>query len=130
NGGVLVADTDRVVQLDDTGAIVRQYTTADTFSGKSLGTLFALNLDPDGTTYWTGDIITGMIYRVNISTGALVTSFSAGAGSLGGLSVFGEITQGGGGGTSPVPEPSSIVPLILMAIGGGIWRFRMGRRIA
>jgi len=123
NGGVLVADADRIVQLDATGAIVRQYTTANTFSGHALSTLFALNLDPDGTTFWTGDLGTGTIYRVNISTGALITSFSAGSGTLGGLSVFGEITQGGGGGGgTATPEPSSLVPLALMAIGAVVWR--------
>lgn len=83
DGGVLVADTNQIVELNSSGAIIRQYTTANTFAGKSLGALFALNLDPDGTTFWTGDLETNTIYHVNIATGALINSFSAGTGTLG-----------------------------------------------
>ncbi|HEV3111330.1 MAG TPA: hypothetical protein VGY99_12625 [Candidatus Binataceae bacterium] len=42
-GGVLVADSSLIVRLDSTGKDVQHYTIPDT------GTLFALNLDPDGT---------------------------------------------------------------------------------
>ncbi len=44
-GGALVADTQFVVRLDATGADVQHYTIPDT------ALLFALNLDPDGTSF-------------------------------------------------------------------------------
>ena len=39
--------------------------------------MFALNLDPDGTTFWTGDDQTGTVYHVDIATGAIITSFTS-----------------------------------------------------
>ena len=121
NGGVLVADTNQIVQLDSTGAIVKQYTAANTFSGRTLSTLFALNLDPDGTTFWTGDLGTNTIYHVDIATGALINSFSAGTGTLGGLTVFGEITQGV---PTTTPEPSTF---LLGGLGVAVW-WRVSKR--
>ena len=49
-GGMLVADTSLVVRLDASGNQIQTYT----FPGTSL--IFALNLDPDGTSFWTADI--------------------------------------------------------------------------
>jgi hypothetical protein len=103
NGGVLVANTSNVLQFDSAGNI------AKTYSIPGANTLFALNLDPDGITYWTGDLSTNQVTRVNIATGAIVSQWSAGTGTLAGLSVFGEITQGGGGGGNITPEPTSAV---------------------
>jgi hypothetical protein len=96
NGGVLVADRDRVVQLDNTGAVVMQYTTADTFAGQSIASLFALNLDRDGTTFWTGDLFGQTVYHVDIATGTLLGSFDAQTNGfpLQGISIYGEPTQG------------------------------------
>ena len=101
NGGVLVANTNNILQFDSSGNIVKTYAIP------GAGTLFALNLDPDGTTFWTGDLSTNVVTRVNIATGAIVTQWSAGSGILAGLSVAGEITQGGGGGNTP--EPASAI---------------------
>ncbi|HKM55081.1 MAG TPA: hypothetical protein VJY33_16850 [Isosphaeraceae bacterium] len=85
-GSVLVADTSEVTVLDNTGAQVRHDLT-----GVGASVLFALNLDPDGTSYWTGDTITGNVYRVDIATGTVLTTWSAGA-EVGGITVKGEIT--------------------------------------
>ena len=104
DGSVLVANTSNILLFDSSGNIAKTYTIPNT------GTLFALNLDPDGTSFWTGDLANGEITRVNIATGAIIKQFSAGTGSLGGLSVFGELTQGGGGG-GQVPEPATITLL-------------------
>lgn len=87
NGEVLVAATSAVYRLDSTGATVQTYT----LPGTSL--LFALNLDPDGTSFWTADIFRGDIFRVDIATGAVLTTFNAPPNpSVAGLAVFGEIT--------------------------------------
>jgi hypothetical protein len=104
DGGVLASNTSDVLRFDNTGAIVQTYTIPNA------SLLFALNLDPDGVTAWTGDLGTNEVTRFNITTGAIVSQWSAGTGTLAGLTVFGEITQGGGGG-GEVPEPSSLVLL-------------------
>jgi hypothetical protein len=84
--------------------------------------LFSLNLDPDGTTFWTGDLGTGNIFRFNINTGALVTQFNtAPFTQLAGVSIFGEITQGGG---VAVPEPSSMLLFGLGVTGLALVRRR------
>ena len=76
---------------------------------------FALNLDPNGTDFWTADIQTGEVWEVNIATGAIDESWFAATNAPGGLVVFGQITaSGGGGGGTTVPEPGS---LSLMACG-------------
>jgi hypothetical protein len=61
-GGVLVADTDRIVRLDSSGAQAQTYT----FTGATF--LFALNLDPDGTSFWTADLNNGQVYKVDIQS--------------------------------------------------------------
>lgn len=111
-GGALVAHSTNVLRLDATGAVVQTYT----IPGST--TLFALNLDPDGTSFWTGNIdSTGKVFHVRISDGAILGSFNtvapASGFDLAGLSIFGEITQG----CAPncpgqnVPEPASMVLL-------------------
>jgi hypothetical protein len=86
-GGELVADSDRVVRLDSSGNVVQTY-----LSGNA-DLLFALNLDPDGTSFWTAEYFSGTIYRIDIATGAVITSFSAGQVSpLGGIAIVGETT--------------------------------------
>jgi hypothetical protein len=103
NGGELVAAESEVIQLDASGAVVRTYT----IPGTSL--LFALNLDPNGTDFWTADYPTGNVFEVNIATGAIDHMWNAGlmgGGPLGGLAVFGEICATCG--PPGVPEPSAL----------------------
>jgi outer membrane protein assembly factor BamB len=95
-GGVLVADTDRVVRLDNTGALAQTYTLP------IANIIFALNLDPDRTSFWTADQPSGTVYKVDIQSGAILQQWSAaGAPSfvdVAGLSVKGELT-------APLPPP-------------------------
>ena len=104
-GDVMVACTNNVFRLNSSGAVVQTY-AASTYPGASF--FFALNIDPDGTSFWTADYYTGNIYRINIATGALVTTFNAPIFlSLAGLSIFGEHTVGG-----PPPPPTDTTPPI------------------
>jgi hypothetical protein len=65
-GDVLVANSINAVLLDASGNIIKTYT----LPGNG-GEDFALNLDPNGTDFWTGNIATSNIWEVNIATGAI-----------------------------------------------------------
>jgi hypothetical protein len=86
DGGSLVAATSQVVRLDSSGAVVDTYTPAD-----PVGTLFALNLDPDGTSFWTADLNNGNVFHFDIASGAELGGFAAGT-PVYGLSLLGERT--------------------------------------
>ncbi|WP_456478613.1 hypothetical protein [Geoglobus ahangari] len=87
-GGVLVADSENVKRLNSSGAIVQIYDLT------GFNSWFALNLDPDGKSFWSGDFSNGKFVKFNISTGNAETIIDTGQGgsSLFGLAVFGEIT--------------------------------------
>ena len=110
DGGVLVANSSNVLRYDSSGNIIRTYTG---FTGTS--ELFALNLDPDGTSFWTGDIGgSTKVFKVDIASGAILQSWAAskdGATEVAGLAVFGEITVGGPPPSSGVPEPATVFTL-------------------
>ena len=94
-GGVIVAAGGGVQMLNSSGAVTSTY-TGDNF-------FFALNRDPDGTTFWSGGLNSGSIYRFNFSPVAPpITTFSSGAlTSLAGLAVFGELVI-----SQPTPTPT------------------------
>lgn len=84
NGQVMVACTSSAYLLDSSGNVINTYSP----SGANL--LFALNLDPDGTSFWTGDINSGQIWHIDIATGAVITTFTQ-DNTMAGLAVVGEI---------------------------------------
>ncbi len=117
DGGLLVANTANALRLDSSGAIVQTY-----LPGSNL--LFALNLDPDAQSFWTAEYRTGDVFNVDYTTGATLHHFNIGAG-ISGLSVLGEITEGGPPPTVPgVPEPASI-----FLLGGGLLALGLRKRI-
>ena len=65
DGGVLVANGGNVLHLDNTGTVIKTYDV----SGED--TWFALNLDPDGKSFWSGDFGTANFYKFDIATGSL-----------------------------------------------------------
>ena len=125
-GDVLVANFGDAVLLDGSGNIIKTYT----LPGNG-GEDFALNLDPNGTDFWTGDSATGEMWEVNILTGAIDQQWNVGCAPVGncffGVSVFGEITSGGGGGgPPPIPEASTWAMMLVGFAGLGF----AGRRRA
>ncbi|MGH9766817.1 MAG: HYR domain-containing protein [Blastocatellia bacterium] len=87
NGEVLVANTQSIHRLNASGNIVQ------TYDAPGEDNWFALNLDPDGKTFWSGNLTSGKVHRFDIGTGAVVTSWDSSPFSqLGGIAVFGEIT--------------------------------------
>ena len=118
-GDVVVANSVDAKLLDSTGAIIKTYTLTGNGGGD-----FSLNLDPNGTDFWTGDFATGNVWEVNIATGAIDQNWNVGVRNFYGLSVFGEIQSGGGGGGTPTPEPASLALLGAALAGFGALRRR------
>ena len=88
DGGVLVADSDAIRRLDASGDVVQ------TYDAEGQDNWFALNLDPDGTSFWSADFSTSNVYKFDIATGAVLESFNTGTptNTVFGLAVAGEIT--------------------------------------
>lgn len=117
NGNVLVADGADIELLDATGAQI------GTYDNVAAGTWFALNLDPNGTSFWSADA-SGFIAHFDISSGALLNSFNvSGTNGTFGLSLYGEVTEGGGPNVGTVPEPGS-----LALVGLGLLATTIARR--
>ncbi len=89
NNDVLVADTNDVVLLDPHGNVLTTYPCSGLPGCQ--GGLFAMAIDPSGTSFWTGDEISGYVWQVNIDTGQVMQTINTNAGLLYGLSVDNEI---------------------------------------
>ncbi len=90
---ILVADTQTIVRLDSSGTPIQSYDA--TINDVDLDSWFAINLDPDGTSFWSGDFSTADVVKFDIATGAVLPeSFNTGTGSdtVFGVAVKGEIT--------------------------------------
>jgi hypothetical protein len=85
NGEVLVADSDSVDRLDASGNSLQTYTPLNT------GYLFALNLDPDGTSFWTADLYGTQVYKIDVVTGTQLVQYTVYSPDIGGITVKGEI---------------------------------------
>ncbi|MBK6506269.1 MAG: T9SS type A sorting domain-containing protein [Ignavibacteria bacterium] len=88
NGEVLLANGSTVLRLSSAGAVIQTYDVAGQNSW------FALNLDPDGTSFWSADFSTSNVYRIDIASGNVISTFNTGTGNgtVFGLAVAGEIT--------------------------------------
>jgi hypothetical protein len=86
NGEVLLANGFNILRLSAAGAVIQTYDI-----GGHDG-WFALNLNNDGTSFWSADFNTSTVHRFDIATGSVLTNFSTGTGSgtVFGLAVFGE----------------------------------------
>lgn len=111
-GDVLVADSSAALLISTGGTLLHTYTW-----GANTGSDFALNIDPNGTAFWTSDV-NGNVAEFDIATGTLLQSWNdgGGGGKTFGLTVFGQQTAG----TSGVPEPGTFTLLVggLLSLGG------------
>ncbi len=90
--GLLAANGANIKRFDASGIVIQTYTaTGENF-------FFALNLDPDGTSFWAGGYVTGKLYKFDIASGGtLLTPIGTGAtgtgtGNLAGICVKGQST--------------------------------------
>ena len=102
NGDVIVTCSNESRRYDSSGVLQQTYLKSAllTPTGGSEGSQqFAMNLDPDGTSFWTAAYNTGNVYRIDIATGAQLSVWTATPRvfSTAGLAIFGEPTAGGGG---------------------------------
>jgi hypothetical protein len=87
NGEVMVACTDKIYRLDAAGTVIQRYPKP----ASETSFLFAMNLDTSNTSFWTAGFNSGNIYKIDITTGAVLFQFAAGS-AVKGLAIFGEIT--------------------------------------
>jgi len=110
---ILVADSDRIVRIDQSGNIQQTYAVP------GVSAFFEnLNLDPDGVTFWTNDYYTGNVYRINIQTGAVANTggyatnlgltSAAYTGGIGGIAVYGQPQSGGADLSVTMTAPASV----------------------
>ena len=95
---ILVANSTRIVRLSPSGAVLQTYTPV------AGGLFYALNLDPDGVSYWTGDASSGKVFHIRISDGTVLSTINTGLGfsstslafsTIFGIAVFGQPQAGG-----------------------------------
>lgn len=93
NSELMVACQDAVHRLSPQGVNLQTY-TREAIGELDAGGLFALNLDPDDTSFWTAGLHSGKVYRVDIESGTVLASFSTGSGGVSGLAVYDELGDG------------------------------------
>jgi cysteine-rich repeat protein len=86
-GGLLVADYNNIKRLNGTGNVVQ------TYDSPGEDTWFSLNLDPNGTSFWSGGFFTRNFYHFEIDSGNILGGpFLSGGSYLFGICLLGEVT--------------------------------------
>jgi hypothetical protein len=86
NHDVMVTCRHRIYRYDASGNLVLEY-TKESLGETDTNGLFAIQLDPDGETFWTGGVNSGRVVRARIDNGTVVVSFNTGTGGINGLLV-------------------------------------------
>lgn len=105
DGGVLVSHKGTVKRLDAQGNLVQSYDI------QGVDQWFALGLDTDGSSFWSGSVQNGSLYKFDIASGSLLQTINTGAGAnnLLGVAVYtGGALQSLSYNTA-VPEPGTLL---------------------
>ncbi len=94
NHELMVACQDAVHRISAAGVVLQTYTRESIGETEAHG-LFALNLDPDGTSFWTAGLLSGKVYRVDIASGTVLANFTTGTGGVAGLFIYDELRDSG-----------------------------------
>lgn len=99
NGEIIVACDTEILRLDNLG------NTLDTYQ-PGADEYFALELDPDGTSFWTAGVFSGEVYRVDMESGDLLHNFTAQmlSNKLKGITIY----TGGEPGPTPTTSYTSV----------------------
>ena len=65
-GGLIVATREVIRRLDGSGAVVA------TYDAPGQDRWFAVNLDPDGTSFWAADFVTSTFWRFDVASGTVL----------------------------------------------------------
>ncbi|MEB2283139.1 MAG: SBBP repeat-containing protein [Myxococcales bacterium] len=105
--GAFVANGD-VVRVNASGTVTKTYTAVPAAS------LFVVSRDPDGQTLWSasegiGNVTPGAVYAFDVANASIVHQFTGPVGvdrvPVGGLAVFGELTEARNGEPPATPTP-------------------------
>ena len=117
NGSVIVADSNDVLYFNADGSIKKTY-----LINQHTGDLFALNFDPDGTSFWTAELGgSGNVYKVDIASGTILETIETNNQSVAGLAIYGEVTP------NTVPEPSTFILMGAGIAGAALLRKRSNK---
>jgi len=118
SGGLLVANSTTIKRLDGSGAVIQSY------DATGQDGWFALSLDPNATSFWSGSFDTGDFFRFNISSGAIeVGPIATASGSFFGLCVKGEITGATAIAIPTLTEWAQIV-MVGLLVASSLWVLR------
>ena len=86
SGDMLVASMQEIWRLDDKGNLIQKY------DARGQDAWFALNIDPDGKSFWSATLSGKEIYRFDIETGKILQYFKTNSPNIGvsGIVIKGE----------------------------------------
>ncbi len=108
NGDLMVANSSGNAYRFDAAGVLQQTYAA------GIGSIFALNLDPDGKSFWTGSTGGNTIEQIDIFSGAILNKWNTNGGQLFGVSILGEIQVAT---NTPEPETYALMLIGLTAVG-------------
>ena len=93
NHELMVTCRNRIYRYDQAGIFIAEY-TRQSLGELDLDGLYAIHLDPDGQTFWSGGVKSGRVVRARIDDGSVVSSFTTGPGGVNGLLIQDEFIAG------------------------------------
>ncbi|MEW5988265.1 MAG: VWA domain-containing protein, partial [Chloroflexota bacterium] len=102
DGGVIVANRQDVRHLSAAGEVVQAY------DAPGEDCWFAVNRDPDGASFWSGDVCTGNVYQFSLDTGEVLLGpiDTCDSDCIGGVAIFGELIEA----VPQTPTPDTPTP--------------------